>query len=333
MAEEQQVREPEQPEEPQGPEAPQEPKASVPEPVAKPVFKMGTLKCKGSPVLFKSILNCIGPLEDVEVVPFYFSETGLIVRTMNGSHNRMLDAEITADDFDEYSCEGEVRLGLRMTRAKGGSNAPPGIDKYVARATESFGLEVVSGELNAIAESKTRKTTFLLHFNEAPSLSRMPKIVFDVKLKMDRVGISEAIKDALLISKNATFNAENNAITIKAVGDAGKSESRFGEGSMFPVDIAIGKPSISSYDIEVFDNMVAALGAEEVIFEFSHNMPCKLVSNVIEENDMVGTSKIAYYLAPRIESDSELTSAKKRAKEAVKKAEDTEQKEQEAAEQ
>ena len=303
----------------------EEARKAVPEPVAKPAFVQGTLKCKAQPAILQRVLSAGTVLEE-EIVPFYFTEEGCRVRFMNQSHTRMLDAFISSDDFDEYECEGEVRIGLAMTPKKK-KDAPPSIDKFVSRAKTGISFEVAGGNLLVGVENDDRVANYELHYFEAPPLSKVPKIKYTVRLSMDRTSMGESIKDALQIATFAEFTATEGTISIFAKGDAGKVTIPFGEGTMFPVDLTIDAPAKVMYDIEVFNDMIDTLGAEEIVFEYARNTPCKISAKIVDtEIDLASQngSQMAFYLTPRIANDEERTKALKDGKKMAeqKKAEE-----------
>jgi DNA polymerase III sliding clamp (beta) subunit (PCNA family) len=315
-----QEQEPEAPEEEKKEEPKQEAQApKLPEAKAAPVFVQGKLKCKSDPLPFKNILTAAATL-DIEVVPFYFDQDGCKVRAMSESHNRMLDAFISADDFDEYDCEGEVRIGLKLSKTK---PAYIGFEKYMARAKDAIEMEI--GKEAGIKLSLIRgdhSTDYALHYFEAAPLSRVPNVKFDVQFNMERVVFESMIDDGLLISNRAEFEAVDQALYFRTTGDAGTSESIFGTGSMFPINININKPARTTYDIDVFKKMLGALNADEILFEYSQNIPARITANLAPDLEVVtSVSKMVFYLAPRIQSDTAKKEGKKKAHEAEQAAE------------
>jgi len=238
--------------------------------------------------LWYRIINALSSLIDEGTIKI--NEDGMRLRAMDPSKIAMIDFEMPRDAFDEYSCDGELTIGLNFDELK----------KIVKRgsAKEKVQLEVPPGgaRFKVILRGKATRSFSIplidVEYEELPT----PSLSYNVKATVMADILEDALKDVELVSDYVRFEARNNAIIVRGQSDKGEVEASLTSETGALLELDIKEESIASYSLEYLMDMIKANKAAEVAtLEFSTAMPLSLTFPI------PGGGTIKYFLAPRLE--------------------------------
>ena len=167
---------------------------------------------KASFEVLKDILN------DVNVV---FDEGGMKILTLDTARVALVDFKLSADSFDEYSCDGEVIAGINITNTF----------KLLKTITNN---DVVTFDINDMEflhikiENTTKKssTTFKLKLLDIDDdRIEVPPVNMNVVTVMPSVDFQRINRDMNNISSEVSIHRKNNSFIISCVGDFANQET------------------------------------------------------------------------------------------------------------
>jgi proliferating cell nuclear antigen len=238
---------------------------------------------------FKSCMDAIVNL--VDEGSFEVSKSGLHLRTMDPSQIAMVDFTMAGDAFKKLSVDGPATLGINLID----------LSKILSRARPSEKLSLVLDEKEANKLSLeflgANKRTFKLPLLDlAVSSPKEPKIPFDAHVKMRGGAFKELLKDASLLSSHVSLEITSDKLFLEAHGDSGDLKAETEKGSSDIVELKSGAKARAMFPFEYLDDMTRACPDDETLsIELKSDAPLRLAYSI-------GGAKLAYYLAPRVET-------------------------------
>ncbi len=241
---------------------------------------------------FIKIIDALATIIDIATINI--SEKGVSVKAMDPSHVAMVDLNMPAGAFTEYTCEKSMPIRINLTD----------LNRFMKRGSAGDSLELsLDQKLNKMKikfKSKSGKSrrTFSLGLltedeeEEVPS----PKLDFDSKFSLKADALQRAIKDAQIVGDYITFTISDELLTLEASGDSGDVTIEVEELTELTTK---GKQS-AMYSLEYLVDIIKAGSVSQIVtVEFSTEMPLKF------EFPLINEGKITYLLAPRVEEEEE----------------------------
>ena len=221
---------------------------------------------------------------------FEVNDNGLHLRAMDPSQIAMVDFLIPKTGFAEFEAE-QSNLSLNLVDFL----------KILARTRndEQLTLTVEEKESKCVLEFTSpngKRSVRLPLMDLAASAPREPKITFDTTLKIRGGTFKEMLKDAGLLSSHVILSAEGEQFVIEAKGDSGDLRIESGKNSPNVAELTNTAKSRAMFPFEYLDNMTKACPEDSMLeLYLKSDAPVKIAYTV-------GQAKLAYFLAPRVES-------------------------------
>ncbi|MBC7120443.1 MAG: proliferating cell nuclear antigen (pcna) [Candidatus Methanosuratus sp.] len=240
--------------------------------------------------VWKNIIDSVSTL--VEEGVFVADQSGIKLRAMDPSRVAMVDLDLPKGAFESYECAGEIPIGVNFEDMK----------NVMRRAGSNERLEIEKGEdesrLKIRLKGKTTRTFSMPLLDTGKEELSVPRIPFNVTVKAPASTITEAIKDAEVVSDFVRMTVEDSQMRITASGDRGEVEVVITKESGELLSVEVKEPSQALYSLNYLSKMMIAASLSEIVaIMFSKDMPLRLDFN------LSSGGKIVYYLAPRMESE------------------------------
>ncbi|RLE77472.1 MAG: proliferating cell nuclear antigen (pcna) [Thermoprotei archaeon] len=226
----------------------------------------------------------------VDEANFTIDPSGMRLRALDPSRIAMVDFNLPASAFEEFSCEEEVKIGVNFDE----------LNKVMkrGRADERVILEVVGGRLRISIGGKAERSFSLPVIDIAGEELPLPKLNFTVRAKMLSDTLKDAIKDAELVSDSVSFDAKEDYLRVYAHSDKGEVEVKFTIDTGSLIEYEVDEPSRSTYPISYLSDMLkrAANLSDIAGIEFATDKPLLL------SFELAGGGRLSYFLAPRLEA-------------------------------
>ena len=240
--------------------------------------------------LWKIIANTISTL--VEEATFNATPEGFSFRAMDPSHVALVDLSLSNALFDKYQCDKEYQLTVRVEE----------FTKLIKRASQKDSVSITTDDEYLIIELKNGyKRDFKIHLIESSySPAPVPSLSLNTHIKIKEKTLENVLNDINVVADHIIIEAENGKVDFIGKSDSGEAVVTFEKNKEEIIELEIKEKSRSTYGLQYLINIVKAIGntSEDIIMEFSDNMPLKLEFNLGEAG-----SKLTFYLAPRIEDN------------------------------
>ena len=239
------------------------------------------------PKLLKSSIDAISNMIDEAGISV--DKDGISIRAMDPAHVALVNFKLGKEAFDKFEIKEPLILGLDLDRL----NA---ILKR-AGANDNISMEFAKDK-NAI--NIKLKNTSTRTFNQqlikvSDEELKVPNLDFPSTVELDPNIISEAIKDADIISDHVTIKVDSKFLYILAKGDLGNVEVKVPKDEA--VQFKAEDDSQSMFSIEYLKDIIKASDvANSVKISLGDNLPVKM-------EFVAPNTKLCFLLAPRIESD------------------------------
>ncbi|MEM3161629.1 MAG: proliferating cell nuclear antigen (pcna) [Candidatus Bathyarchaeia archaeon] len=251
------------------------------------MFKLKVSNAK----LLRDLVSAISILVD-EATFHITPEEGLGLRAMDPSRVAMVDFEWPKTVFEEFICTEPTKMCINLGE----------LLKLIKRTGKDEEIELSidekTGKLRVnITGAYVRSFTMPL-LEASEETVPTPKIPFNVRAKATTDGLQGAIEEAGLVSDHVRIEADPEKLVLQAAGDIMGATITFQKGSNVLLDLEVKEPSKATFSLNYLSEIIKAASAtsEIVTLEFSTDMPIKL------DFHQAAGGKLAYYLAPRIES-------------------------------
>jgi proliferating cell nuclear antigen len=250
------------------------------------------LKLENSRIL-KGIIETLSSIIDeteFEVTPEQFSITA-----MDPSRICLLKLTIKNEDFDEYECDEETKVGINLDD----------LNKILKRSSTDDSIEIDFTESdNKIKivmqrEGMSRKRTFSLalldiEMEEIP-MDNLLQIEYPTNWVIDPDFLVEAIKDAEIYSEILKIKAEEEkGLEFSSSGQIGEMEYHLGVEDLIETNIT--DKNTGAYSLTFLKAILKISSiTEKLEISLKTDHPLKMIYNLLEGGEL------SYFLAPRVE--------------------------------
>lgn len=240
--------------------------------------------------IWKNIIESVSTL--VEEGVFMVDPSGVRLRAMDPSRVAMVDMELPKAAFESFECSAETPVGVNFEDLK----------NIMKRAGSSEKLELEKGDEEARLKIRYRGKTSRMFSLPLLDLSKdepsAPRIPFNVTIKTPASTLSEAIKDAEVVSEFVKITVEEGQLRIGGSGDRGEVDVVITKESGELLSMEMKEPAHALYSLTYLSKMMVASSLSEIAsLMFSTDMPLRL------DFSLVSGGKIVFYLAPRMEAE------------------------------
>ncbi|HEC38232.1 MAG TPA: proliferating cell nuclear antigen (pcna) [bacterium] len=253
-----------------------------------------SLKLENSRIL-KGIIETLASI--IDETEFKVTPKEFTISAMDPSRICLLKLSIKKDDFDEYDCSQDSKVGLNLDD----------LDKILKRSTSNDAVEISFNEkeqkikIKMQREGGSRTRTFSLalldiDIEEIP-MDNLLKIEYPSKWVMEPDFLVEAIKDAEIYSEILNINAnEGKGLIFSSSGQIGEMEYDLNEEDLIETDLQGSSSGAYSLTFLKAILKIASI-TEKLEIALKTDHPLKMNFDLLEGG------KLNYFLAPRVEEE------------------------------
>ncbi len=237
---------------------------------------------------FQKSIEAIAVL--IDEAEFVIDENGMALKATDPSQISMVDFVLEKSAFKEFNAEGKVKIGLDldylrqiMSRAKADDELTLELDESKSRLNVSFkGASARKFNLPLIDISSA----------ELPN----PKIEFDAEVKLLASVLQDALKDASLVSSHVSLGVSGDNFVVKAESSKGNLDSVTEKDKKNLIELNVKGDTMSMFPLDYLQDMLKTAQSTTLVeLNMKNNAP-------IQVSYGIGSARIKYFLAPRIES-------------------------------
>ena len=253
-----------------------------------------TLKLENSRVL-KGIVETLASI--IDETEFRVTPKEFTISAMDPSRICLLKLSIKKDDFDEYECSKESKVGLNLDD----------LDKILKRSAANDTVEINFDEaeqkikIKMQREGVSRTRTFSLalldiDIEEIP-MDNLLKIEYPSKWVIETDFLVEAIKDAEIYSEILNINAnEGKGLKFSSSGQIGEMEYDLNEDDL--IESQLQGSSTGAYSLTFLKAILKIASiTEKLEISLKTDHPLKMNFDLLEGGEL------SYFLAPRVEEE------------------------------
>jgi len=253
-----------------------------------------TLKLENSRVL-KGIVETLASI--IDETEFRVTPKEFTISAMDPSRICLLKLSIKKDDFDEYECSKESKVGLNLDD----------LDKILKRCAANDTVEINFNEadqkikIKMQREGVSRTRTFSLalldiDIEEIP-MDNLLKIEYPSKWVIETDFLVEAIKDAEIYSEILNINAiEGKGLKFSSSGQIGEMEYDLNEDDL--IESQLQGSSSGAYSLTFLKAILKIASiTEKLEISLKTDHPLKMNFDLLEGGEL------SYFLAPRVEEE------------------------------
>ncbi len=251
-----------------------------------------TLKLENSRIL-KGIIETLSSI--IDETQFKVTPTDFTISAMDPSRICLLKLSIKKENFDEFKCSKETKVGLNLED----------LDKILKRSSINDNVEIVFKEedqkikikMNREGSSRTRTFSLALldiDIEEIP-MDTLLNIEYPSRWVIDTEFLVEAIKDAEIYSEILNMKAiVDQGLIFSSTGQIGEMNYELGVEDL--IETNINEPSTGSYSLTFLKGILKISSiTEKLEISLKTDHPLKMVFNLAEGGELF------YFLAPRVE--------------------------------
>ena len=251
-----------------------------------------TLKLENSRIL-KGIVETLASI--IDETEFRVTPKEFTISAMDPSRICLLKLSLKKENFDEYQCNKESKVGLNLDD----------LDKILKRSAASDSVEINFNEtdqkikIKMQREGMSRTRTFSLalldiEIEEIP-MDNLLKIEYPSKWVIEPGFLVEAIKDAEIYSEILNIAAnEGKGLVFTSTGQIGEMEYNLSEDDLIETDIEGSSNGAYSLTFLKAILKIASI-TEKLEISLKTDHPLKMIFNLLEGGEL------SYFLAPRVE--------------------------------
>lgn len=225
-----------------------------------------------------------------EEITLNFGEDGIYSRYLTDDKVLMGVLSIPKTVMGEYVIDKPVAYKMSVTELK----------KVLGKAQSkraTVTIQEVEGGLKIIvtdARSGTKSNLYVKAEQTLLENLQEPKVTHSVKMKVEGKILKSVIKEAEVISSEATFEAEEGKVLVKS-----EAEGKTYEAHLLPdkplKELQVNEPGSATYSLEVLKDAVSGSSfSDNVDVFFGNNVPMKIEA-LGEEG-----AKLVFWIAPRL---------------------------------
>ncbi len=251
-----------------------------------------TLKLENSRIL-KGIVETLASI--IDETEFRVTPKKFTISAMDPSRICLLKLSINKENFDDYQCDKESKVGLNLDD----------LDKILKRSAANDSVEIDFNDpdqkikIKMQREGVSRTRTFSLalldiEIEEIP-MDNLLKIEYPSKWVIEPEFLVEAIKDAEIYSEILNINAiEGQGLVFSSTGQIGEMEYDLNEDDLIETDIK--GTSSGAYSLTFLKAILKIASiTEKLEISLKTDHPLKMIFNLLEGGEL------SYFLAPRVE--------------------------------
>ncbi len=251
-----------------------------------------TLKLENSRIL-KGIIETLSSI--IDETQFKVTPTDFTISAMDPSRICLLKLSIKKENFDEFKCSKETKVGLNLDD----------LDKILKRSSINDNVEIVFKEedqkikIKMKREGSSRTRTFSLalldiDIEEIP-MDTLLNIEYPSRWVIDTEFLVEAIKDAEIYSEILNMKAiVDQGLIFSSTGQIGEMNYELGVEDL--IEANINELSAGSYSLTFLKGILKISSiTEKLEISLKTDHPLKMVFNLAEGGELF------YFLAPRVE--------------------------------
>lgn len=253
-----------------------------------------TLKLENSRIL-KGIVETLASI--IDETEFRVTPKEFTISAMDPSRICLLKLAIKKDDFDDYKCSKESKVGLNLDD----------LDKILKRSAVNDSVEIDFNEadqkikIKMQREGVSRTRTFSLalldiDIEEIP-MDNLLKIEYPSKWVIEPDFLVEAIKDAEIYSEILNINAnEGQGLIFSSSGQIGEMVYDLSEDDL--IESELEGTSSGAYSLTFLKAILKIASiTEKLEISLKTDHPLKMNFDLLEGG------KLSYFLAPRVEEE------------------------------
>ncbi|VVC01297.1 DNA polymerase sliding clamp [uncultured archaeon] len=216
---------------------------------------------------------------------------GLFLRAMDPSQIAMVSFSMPKSAFAEYDAPApSAKIGLDfdnlskiLGRTRGGQN------REIAQRENTPQLRFGGAK---------RKRSFKVPVLDLPAgATKEPSVQHDAVVKVSSTHFRETLRDAALVGSHITLEATPEGFSIEVHGDSSDLTEESEKSSEEIIEMKVDKPAKATFPLQYLEDIVkAAPDNAAIMIHLKTNAPLKVEYEV-------ESAKVAYFLAPRIDSD------------------------------
>ena len=251
-----------------------------------------TLKLENSRIL-KGIVETLASI--IDETEFRVTPKEFTISAMDPSRICLLKLSIKKDNFDEYKCSKESKVGLNLDD----------LDKILKRSAATDAVEIDFNEkdqkikIKMQREGTSRTRTFSLalldiDIEEIP-MENLLNIEYSSKWVIDPEFLVEAIKDAEIYSEILNMKSiEDQGLVFSSTGQIGEMNYELELDELIETDI--NGTSSGAYSLTFLKAILKISSiTEKLEISLKTDHPLKMMFNLLEGGELF------YFLAPRVE--------------------------------
>ncbi|MCW4049141.1 MAG: proliferating cell nuclear antigen (pcna) [Candidatus Bathyarchaeota archaeon] len=226
----------------------------------------------------------------VEEGCFNVDEARISLLAMDSSRVALVDFELPREFFDEYRCDGEQTISIRIGEFLKFLDRVERDERVKIRLDEERARLVIQ----CIRPGHTRRfeMTILEPLDEEVP---QPKILFKSSARILTQSLREAIRDADLVGEHVKIEVTREALKMSAVGDMGSAFSEWERGADELLELKAEEDSGATFTLSYLKDIVdaAIVSSEVATLEITTDMPIRM-------DFELSLGRLVYYLAPCI---------------------------------
>jgi len=251
-----------------------------------------TLKLENSRIL-KGIVETLASI--IDETEFRVTPKKFTISAMDPSRICLLKLSINKENFDDYQCDKESKVGLNLDD----------LDKILKRSATNDSVEIKFNEkdqkikIKMQREGTSRIRTFSLalldiEIEEIP-MDNLLRIEYPSKWVIEPDFLVEAIKDAEIYSEILNITAiEGQGLNFTSTGQIGEMEYQLNEDDLIETDFS--GTSSGAYSLTFLKAILKIASiTEKLEISLKTDHPLKMIFNLLEGGEL------SYFLAPRVE--------------------------------
>jgi proliferating cell nuclear antigen len=237
---------------------------------------------------FRNLVKALAAVVDEGC--FNVDESHISLLTMDPSHVAMVDFELPREFFDEYRCDGEPRIFIKIDEFL----------KFLDRVERDERVKISLDEerarlvIRCIRQGHSRRFTMPI-LEPLDEEVPQPKIFFKSSARILTQSLRRAIRDADLVSEHVKIEVADDMLKMSAVGDIGSAFSDWERGADELLELKAEEDSGATFTLSYLRDIInsAGVSTEVATLELTTDMPLRMDFELPQ-------GKLVYYLAPVI---------------------------------
>ena len=237
---------------------------------------------------FRNLVRALAAVVDEGC--FNVDESRIWLLAMDSSRVAMVDFELPGEFFDEYRCDGEPRIFIKIDEFL----------KFLDRVERDERVKISLDEerarlvIRCIRQGHSRRFTMPI-LEPLDEEVPQPKILFRSSARILTQSLRQAIRDADLVSEHVKIEVADDMLRMNAVGDIGNVYSDWERDADELLELKAEENSGATFTLSYLKDIVdaAIVSSESATLELTTDMPIRMDFEIPQ-------GKLVYYLAPVI---------------------------------